>query len=213
MEAMEFEGTTVEKAIEAAVHHFKVSRDRIDIEVISNGSPGFLGFIGTKKAQIRACAKRDPKEEKCARAQAFLQGMLKNAQIPADVSSRLTNNKIFLSISGDGTGLLIGKRGQTLDSIQFIVNKVVNREPEDRIPIIIDTENYRNRREAKLTTIAQRLGDRAKRQRVTVATEPLNPQERRVIYLALQNDPDIIAKSEGEGALKRVIIYPHKQRS
>jgi spoIIIJ-associated protein len=99
----------------------------------------------------------------------------------------------------------------TLDAIQFIVNKAVNRDPADRTPIIIDTENYRNRRESKLVSTAQRLRDRAKRQRSKVTTEPLNPQERRVVYIALQNDPDVTAKSEGEGALKRVAIYPNKR--
>lgn len=211
MEPREFEGSTVENAIEAAVQQLNVSRDKLDIEVVSNGSPGFLGFIGTKKAHIRVSIKEDPKEIKRKEAETFLKGLLNRAQVFATVTSELVNNKIFLSITGDGSGILIGKRGQTLDSIQFIVNKVVNRDPENRTPVIIDTENYRNRREAKLTSVAHRLGERAKRQRITVTTEPLNPQERRVVYLALQDDPDIVAKSEGDGALKRVIIFPNKR--
>jgi spoIIIJ-associated protein len=210
MELMQFEGSTVDDAIDEATQTLNVSKDQLEIDVISNGSSGFLGLIGSKKAQVQVSIKKDPKEAKKEQAEIFLRGMLNLADIPATVTSHMTNNKIFLTIKGDGSGLLIGKRGQTLDSIQFVVNKVVNRDPAKRIPVIIDTENYRNRREAKLTSIAHRLGDRAKRKRTTVTTEPLNPQERRVVYIALQNDPDIVAKSEGDGVLKRVVIYPNE---
>ncbi len=211
MELRQFEGSTVEDAIEQASQTLNVSKDQLEIEVISNGSSGFLGLIGTKKAQVQVSVKKDPKEEKKEKAEDFLTGMLGRADIPATVNSEVRNSKIFLTIQGDGSGLLIGKRGMTLDAIQFIVNKVVNRDPANRIPVIIDTENYRHRREAKLTSIAHRLGDRAKRHRTTVTTEPLNPQERRVVYIALQNDPDLVAKSEGDGSLKRVLIFPNKR--
>jgi spoIIIJ-associated protein len=211
MESMQFEGSTVDEAIEQATQTLNVPKDQLEIEVISNGSTGFLGLLGSKKAQVQVNIRKDPKEAKKEQAETFLKEMLNLADIPATVTSSVTNNKIFLTMKGDGSGLLIGKRGQTLDSIQFVVNKVVNRDPTKRIPVIIDTENYRNRREAKLTSIAHRLGDRAKRKGTTVTTELLNPQERRVVYIALQDDPDIVAKSEGDGALKRVVIYPNKR--
>ena len=211
MEPIEIEGKTIDEAIEKAVEVLNTPKEQLDIEIISNGSQGFFNFLSAKKARIKASVVRNRGEEKKDKAQRLLKDILDLAKISASVGAMLKDDKIFLTIEGDGSGLLIGKRGQTLDALQYLVNKMVNRDPNSRIPVIIDTENYRNRREAKLSDIAQRLGDRAKRQQMTVATGPLNPQERRVIYLALQNDPDLLAKSEGEGELKRVVIIPRKR--
>lgn len=211
MEAIEIEGKTIDEAIEKAVQQLNVPKEQLNIEIMSNGSQSFFNFLGSKKARIRANVIQERGEEKKDKAKRTLEELLNLANMSATVSATLKDKKIFLTINGDGSGLLIGKRGQTLDALQYLVNKIVNRDPENRTPVIVDTENYRNRREAKLESIAQRLGDRAKRQQISVATGPLNPQERRVIYLALQNNPDLTAKSEGEGELKRVVITPRKR--
>ncbi|HPD60469.1 MAG TPA: RNA-binding cell elongation regulator Jag/EloR [Thermodesulfobacteriota bacterium] len=208
MEEIEFEGKTVDEAIEKAVQFFNVDKGKLSIEVISDGSQGLFGLIGSKKAKIKTWLIQDTVEEKKKKAQNFLTEILRLAKIPSSVEAELIDKKVFLTIKGDGSGLLIGKKGQTLDALQYLVSKMVNQKPEDRIPIIVDTENYRHRREAKLAIIAQKLGSQAKRQKKPVATELLNPQERRVIYLTLQNHPDLTAKSEGEGKLKKVIISP-----
>ena len=208
MEPIEFEGKTVEEAIEKAVQFFNVAQEKLSIEVISDASQGLFGLLGSKKAKIKAQTNHSQAEEKMGRAQRYLEEILRLAKMPHEVTAELVDQKIFLSIKGDGSGLLIGKKGQTLDAFQFLVGKMINRKPEDRVPIIVDTENYRNRREAKLASIAQRLGYEAKRKRAPVSTELLNPQERRVVYLALQDHPDLTAKSEGEGKLKKVIISP-----
>lgn len=209
MEPIEFEGKTVDEALEKAVEFFNAPKEKLSIEVISDGSQGLFGLIGSKKAKIKASLiMRDSVEEKKEKAQNFLTEILRLAKIPSSVRAELIDKKVFLTIKGDGSGLLIGKKGQTLDAIQYLISKMVNQKPEDRIPIIVDTENYRHRREANLAIIAQKLGSQAKRQKKSVATELLNPQERRVIYLTLQNHPDLTAKSEGEGKLKKVIISP-----
>jgi len=209
MEPIEFEGKTVDEALEKAVEFFNAPKERLSIDVISDGSQGLFGLIGSKKAKIKASLiMRDSVEEKKEKAQNFLTEILRLAKIPSSVRAELIDKKVFLTIKGDGSGLLIGKKGQTLDAIQYLISKMVNQKPEDRIPIIVDTENYRHRREANLAIIAQKLGSQAKRQKKSVATELLNPQERRVIYLTLQNHPDLTAKSEGEGKLKKVIISP-----
>ena len=208
MEVLEFEAKTVDDAIEKAVQFFKATKERLSVEVTSDGSQGLFGLIGTKKAKIKAGLMPNPEEKKKEKAQNFLIEILRLAEIPGSVQAELIDKKIFLTIKGDGSGLLIGKKGQTLDALQYLVSKMVNQKPEDRTPIIVDTENYRHRREAKLSILAQKLGSQAKRQKKPVATELLNPQERRVIYLTLQNHPDLTAKSEGEGKLKKVIIYP-----
>jgi spoIIIJ-associated protein len=215
MELIEFEAKTDDDAIEKAVQFFSVPKEKLSIEVASDGSQGLFGLIGSKKAKIKAWVIQDPMEEKKEKAQKFLTEMLRLAKIPSLVGAELIDKKIFLTIQGDGSGLLIGKKGQTLDALQYLVSKMINQNPEERIPIIVDTENYRHRREAKLAMLAQKLGGQAKRQKKSIATEPLNPQERRVIYLTLQNYPDLTAKSEGEGKLKKVIISPRNsaQRS
>jgi len=208
MEAIEFEGKTVDEAIEKAVQFFNSPKERLSIDVTADGSHGLFGLIGSKKAKIKASLMQDPLEEKKEKAQNFLTEILRLAKIPGSVRAELIDKKVFLTIKGDGSGLLIGKKGQTLDGLQYLISKMVNQKPEDRIPVIVDTENYRHRREAKLIIIAQKLGSQAKRQKKPVATELLNPQERRVIYLTLQNHPDLTAQSEGEGKLKKVIISP-----
>ena len=208
METIEFEGKNVEEAIEKAVQFFNVSKEKLAIEIVSDASQGLFGLIGLKKAKISARKIENLVEDKKEKAQKHLEEILRLAQIPSSVKAELVDKKVFLTIKGDGSGLLIGKRGQTLDALQYMISKMVNRKPDDRVPIILDTENYRQRREAKLAIIAQRLGSQAKRHRKSVATELLNPQERRVIYLTLQDHPDLTAKSEGEGKLKRVIISP-----
>jgi len=212
MEPMEFEGKTVEEAIEKAEQILNAPKEQLNVEILANGSQSLFGLLSSKKARIRASVLQDPAEEKKEQAKKHLEDILRLADIPASVNAEANADKIFLTIDGDGSGLLIGKRGQTLDALQYLVNKMVNRHPKNRVRVIVDTENYRNRREAKLVSIAQRLGDRAQRQRTTVATGPLNPQERRVVYLALQDNPDLSAKSEGEGKLKRVVIMPRKER-
>ena len=205
---MEFEGKTVDEAIEKAVQFFEAPQENLNIEVVTDGSQGLFGLIGSKKARIKAINNQTPEEQKKEKAKKYLEGILSLAEIPALVTAELNDKKVFLNIKGDGSGLLIGKRGQTLDALQYIVSKMVNRKPEERTPVIVDTENYRQRREAKLTSVAQRLGERVKRQRISLSTELFNPQERRVIYLALQNYSELLVKSEGEGKLKRVIISP-----
>ncbi|MBN2468360.1 MAG: protein jag [Deltaproteobacteria bacterium] len=210
MEWTEVEGKTVEEAIEKAQQILKVSKEGLEIEVLSNGSQGFLGLLGSKKARIKVGVIKRPEESKKEKAVDFLKEILRLAKIPATVTAKIEGRRLMVTIAGDGSGLLIGRRGQTLDALQFLANKVVNRDG-DKIPVVVDTENYRHRREEKLVNIAHRLRERALRNRSSVATEPLNPQERRLIYLSLQNNPDVLAKSEGEGELKRVIISPRRQ--
>ena len=212
MEPIEVEGKTIDEAIEKAEQLLNAPKEQLKVEIIANGSQSFFGLIGSKKARIKVSVVQDPAEEKKKQAKNHLEEILRRAKIPGSVKAELTDQKIFLTINGDGSGLLIGKRGQTLDAFQYLVNKMVNRRHhENRVPVIVDTENYRNRREAKLVSIAHRLADRVQRQNMPVATELLNPQERRVIYIALQDNPDVMAKSEGEGKLKKVVIIPRKR--
>jgi spoIIIJ-associated protein len=118
---------------------------------------------------------------------------------------------VYLNIVSNGSGLLIGKRGKTLNALQYVVSKIVSREVGDNVPVIVDTENYRSKRESNLTEMALQLSERVKKSRRPVTTGPMNAQDRRIIHMALKEDQGVRTKSKGEGNLRRVVIYPAKK--
>jgi len=135
------------------------------------------------------------------------------ALIPVEgtaVTAVQSDGTIYLNIEGDKTGLLIGRKGRTLDAIQFIVNKIVNKSIERQARVVVDSENYRERRKDFLIQMALRMGDKAKRIRKPVATNLLNPHDRRIVHLALRDDDELSTKGRGEGVLKKVVIIPKK---
>ncbi len=126
------------------------------------------------------------------------------------VAGSLKDGSVNLNIEGDKTGLLIGRKGKTLDALQFIVNKIVNKSLEKRTRVIIDSENYRLRRQEFLVQMALKMGDKAKKIKRPVTTNLLNPHDRRIVHLALRNDQDLGTKGKGEGILKKVVIIPKR---
>ena len=154
------------------------------------------------------------REEEIAIAKEALENIL--ALIPMEgitVTGKLEDGSINLSIDGDKTGLLIGRKGKTLDALQFIVNKIVNKSLEKRSRVIIDSENYRRRRQEFLVQMALKMGDKAKKIKRPVATNLLNPHDRRIVHLALRGDDELGTKGKGEGILKKVVIIPRKNGS
>lgn len=270
MEVMEIEGKSIDEAIDNACGAFQVPREKLNIEIISEGSPGFLG-IGAKKALIKAslltidmvldapfarpavkpkihpapvhtpeaAAKRrsvrvpevqdkmaalaapverpavaaagpegEPATEKAKR---ILEGILTRMQIASPVSADETEEAIILNIKGDGSGLLIGKRGQNLDAIQYIINKAVHHSVNGHKMIIIDTEDYRQRREESLVSMAMKLGEKVKKTRKPVTVGHMNAHDRRIIHLAVQNDATLTTKSRGEGEYRKILILPARR--
>ena len=130
-----------------------------------------------------------------------------------EVTAAYVDGTINLNIEGDKSGLLIGRKGKTLDALQFIVNKIVNKSLEKRTRVLIDSENYRSRREEFLVEMAKRMGDKAKRIKKPVATNLLNPHDRRIVHLALKDDGELGTKGSGEGILKKVVIIPKSRHS
>lgn len=130
-----------------------------------------------------------------------------------DVTAAHVDGTITLNIDGDKSGLLIGRKGKTLDALQFIVNKIVNKSLEKRTRVLIDSENYRQRRKEFLVEMAMRMGDKAKRIKKPVATNLLNPHDRRIVHLALKDDEELGTKGSGEGILKKVVIIPKNRHS
>ena len=145
-----------------------------------------------------------------ALAKETLENILALIPVETSVNADQVDGNIALTIEGDKSGLLIGRKGKTLDALQFIVNRIVNKTLDKRIRVVVDSENYRQRRRDSLTQMALRMGDKAKKIGKPVTTNPLNPRERRIIHLALQEDGRLNTKSKGEGLLKKVVIFPKR---
>ncbi len=239
MEYKEFSAKTVDDAITAACQDFFVTSDKLDYEVLEEGSSGFLG-IGAKPALIKARVKEDKeivkesvkepvkevlKEEKKfvketakvssvdAReveeaAKKFLGEVFDAMEMEVIVDAKYDDAEKALDVDmrGEEIGILIGKRGQTLDSLQYLVSLVVNRGQADYIRVKLDTENYRQRRKETLENLAKNIAYKVKRTKRPVSLEPMNPYERRIIHSALQNDRYVTTHSEGEEPFRRVVV-------
>jgi len=219
MEEFEFEGKTAEEAIEKACAELQVSRDEIEVEVLEPGSAGIFGIVGTRKAKIKVTLKKEEQEEELypeeenglSIAKKALEEILALIPMEGKVEGHTEDGKIMLNVEGDNSGLLIGRKGRTLDALQFIVNKIVNKSLGKKVQVVVDVENYRQRRRDSLIQTALKLGDKAKRIGKPVTTNPLNARDRRIVHLALKDDPNLDTRSKGEGTLKKVVIIPKKK--
>lgn len=245
MKTLEIEGKTIDDAIEKACKEFNVPREKLNLEIISEGSSGFLGLIGSQKARIKASimsidvefdtsfekleetaddtspngssllhyaptAEDESDETVPMRAKRVLEGILARMNLDFPVTVEETPETITLNIKGTGNGLLIGKKGQTLDAIQYIVSRASNKYGRGRKRIVIDTEDYRERRGKSLIALAEKLGQKVKKTKKPVTVSNLNAHDRRIIHLALQADESLTTKSRGEGTYRKVIILPNK---
>ncbi len=206
MEYIEVSAKTVNEAITEACQKLGVTSDKLDYEVVEEGSSGFLG-IGSKPAVIKAAVKvtEISLEDK---AKNFLNDVFAamNMEVVVEVKYDETEHSMDIDLSGDEMGVLIGKRGQTLDSLQYLVSLVVNKGVEDYIRVKVDTENYRQRRKETLENLAKNIAYKVKRTKRPVSLEPMNPYERRIIHSALQNDKYVTTYSEGEEPFRRVVV-------
>ena len=210
MSAMEIEAKSVEEAIETACQRLNLTADQLEIDIISQGSSGIFG-IGTRNAKILVSPKETSDESSLREAKEILESILAHIHIPAAVEATWVDDQIKLDITSNGSGLLIGKRGQTLQSLQYIVNKMYNRQASQKSHIIVDTENYRERRRKALTEVALHLGNRAKKSGRPATSSPLSAYDRRIIHLALKDDRRLRTKSKGDGALRKVVVFPVKR--
>ncbi len=206
MEYIEVSAKTVSEAITEACQKLSVTSDRLDYQVIEEGSSGFLG-IGSKPAVIKAAVKFE-KLTVPEVAENFLHDVFTamNMAVTVNVDYDEDRRTMDIEISGDEMGILIGKRGQTLDSLQYLVSLVVNKEVEEFIRVKLDTENYRERRRETLENLAKNIAYKVKRTKRPVSLEPMNPYERRIIHSALQNDRYVTTYSEGEEPFRRVVV-------
>ncbi|SFQ25958.1 spoIIIJ-associated protein [Caldicoprobacter faecalis] len=202
MRSVETTGKTIEEAILMAVAKLGVQRDNLDIEIFEEPVKGLFGIIGGRNARIRATIKRSVKDE----IKEFLSRVLELMGIEAKIEITEEESQIMVKLSGQNMGLVIGRRGETLDALQYITNLAVNRNKSDYKRIIIDTEEYRSKREETLRKLAKRLANKVQRTKKSIVLEPMNPYERRIIHSTLQNHPYVTTYSEGEEPYRKVVI-------
>lgn len=209
MEVREFKAKTVDEAITAATLELGISSDQLEYKVIDEGSKGFLGIFNTKPAVISVTVKKSLLE----RTQAFCEELFDAMKVETTVNIDFEEDNVMnIDLSGSDMGILIGKRGQTLDALQYLISLYVNRESDAYIRVKLDTENYRERRKVTLEKLAKKIAYTVKRTKKPVALEPMNPYERRVIHSALQNDRYVCTKSEGEEPYRKVVIMLKRDR-
>ena len=203
MDFIEVSAKNVDDAVIEACQKLVITRDKLEYEVIEEGSNGFLG-IGSKPAIIKARVKSTVD----GKAVDFLKEVFAamNMAVVIDAKYDETDRNLDIDLSGDDMGVLIGKRGQTLDSLQYLVSLVVNKDTQDYIRVKVDTEDYRRRRKETLENLAKNIAYKVKRTKRPVSLEPMNPYERRVIHSALQNDKYVTTHSEGDEPFRRVVV-------
>ena len=211
MEFQEFAGKSTEEAIENACAHFQVSPEQLEIEIVSVGSPGLFG-LGGRKAKIRAALREESEELLLTSAKEILETLLERMQEKASVSVHQEDDRISLRIETADAGLLIGKQGQTLDALQYLVTKMLAKKSRRKVRITIDVEAYRARHNEALAHLAQKYGEKVKQSGRPIILSPMNPYDRRIVHMTLQGDQELKTMSRGEGLYKKVVISPAKKK-
>jgi len=203
MKIIEVTGKTVEEALKHALDELKLTKDKVDVEIINEGSKGLFNLIGTKPAKIKVTKKPEPIDN----AKEFLINVLSSMNIDAEIRINEENDVIKIDLSGPKMGLVIGYRGETLDSLQYLVSLVINKNHNNSYKrVVLDAENYRKKREETLIRVAQKSAYKVRKSQRPYKLEPMNPYERRIIHSALQEYTDINTHSEGEEPFRRIVI-------
>jgi spoIIIJ-associated protein len=223
----EFEGKTKEEAVRKASEKLGLPEDQLDFEVLSYGSTGIFGLVGVKKAkiQVRVPASYEPEasavetpespehtEEVTTIAKNALEKMVAFIVEDATVTVEDTSDIVKFKVEGSNSALLIGKHGRTLDALQYIVQKIVQKEKRTKKRIVVDVEGYRERRKASLTQLALRLGEKVKRSGKPATISPMNAYDRRIVHMALKDDDALRTQSRGGGLFRKLVILPDKKR-
>lgn len=235
MRQLEKSGKTIDEAVLAALTELGLDREQVEVEVIEEPSKGLFGLIGNKLARVLVKEKVQPLDEEnkakftesvkealaetpvgdsndkaVEKATSFLTGLFKKMDLEVELQLSKKDDYTTINFVGPDLGVLIGRRGDTLDALQYLVNLVGNRNNRERTKFILDVEGYRKRREETLSRLAVKLADKVKRKGKDVILEPMNPHERRIIHTALQDHKEVFTYSEGEEPYRKIIISPKK---
>ena len=205
MKTLEKTGKTIDDAIDAAVAELGCSREDVTIEIVTMPSKGIFG-IGAKPALVRVSLE----DSATAYAMEFLNTIFKKFELDVDIHPIEGEEFITLDLVGKHLGILIGRRGETLDALQYLTNLTVSRHFEDRSKFILDVEGYRAKREETLERLARKLAERVKESGKNISLEPMSPYERRIIHTVLQSDEQVRTFSEGEEPYRKVVIAKKK---
>lgn len=227
----------VDEAVEAALAELGVTKDRVSIEVLEEGSKGFFG-LGAKDAKVRVTLIEDTSDDawseqneeteaepvenvqtntvidvadadaRAAKAEKFLADVFAAMQVEVETESKFNDGVLEIDLKGDNMGIVIGKRGDTLDSLQYLTSLVVNHNENDYVKVTLDTENYREKRTQALLQLSSRLADKVAKSGRKYTLEPMNPYERRVIHSNLQDNEDVTTYSIGDEPYRKVVIAP-----
>lgn len=201
MQTIEKTAKTKEEAIAAALAELNTTEDEVEIETVEEGSKGFLG-LGSKDAVVRVTLLPNPER----RAKDFLNGIFDILGEEVNVDVQTDDDTLKIEFTGSDMGIVIGKRGETLDALQYLTSLVVNRGDSDFMKVSLDTENYRDKRNTALENLAHKLAKKVARTRRSTTLEPMNSYERRIIHSALQDDPYVTTYSIGQGVNRKVVI-------
>lgn len=235
MRVVEKTGKSIEEAVESALAELGVSKEVVDVQVLVEPAKGFLGLIGNKLAKVRVTVRdgvqevsarkvevdaesKQPnvarntvsKEEALSRVQVFLKDMFEAMNMDVELEIEPKDDAIAINVVGSDLGILIGRRGDTLDAIQYLVNLVGNKNIDKRIRFVLDVEGYRARREQTLQKLAVRLAEKVRRNGQEIVLEPMNPHERRVIHTTLQNNRYVHTSSQGDEPYRKIVISPKR---
>ncbi len=202
VKSIEKSGKTVEEALTEALGELGLERDEVTVEIIEEGSKKMLGFIGGKDALIRVTSI----EKGADLAEKFIFEILRHLTVSADISVEEGQELINVNITGEDIGILIGRRGETLDAIQYLTSLAVNRKNPAFKRVCVDVENYRDKREDSLRKVANKIAGRVIKTRKSFKLEPMNPFERRIIHSELQKNKKVETHSVGEEPNRRVVI-------
>ena len=198
---IEVEEDTTEEALEVALKELGVNREQVSVKVIHEPTKGILG-LGAKLAKIRVTLKEDISST----PEAVLHEILSHMGLEAEIESQIINGSIHLTVSSDNPGILIGKHGQTLNAVEYLLNCILNRSSLVKKKVFVDAEGYRERREQMLMDLAYRAAAKVKQTHQEIVLDPMPPRDRRIIHVTLQSDEDIRTYSRGEGMMRRVAV-------
>lgn len=197
-------GSTVDEAVQSALEQLNTTEDRVEIEIIDEGKKGIFGFIGAKRAIVRVKLAKDPVKE----TEKFIKQITTQMNVDITIQTQVKENHVTYEMDGENIAILIGKRGQTLNALQYLAHLAINKQKDKYFTVTLDAEGYRGRRKETLESLAHKMADKAKRLNKKVALEPMPAYERKIIHSALQGHKDVTTYSDGHEPHRHIVIKP-----